>query len=288
MDDKNGNSYFIDAENGTELVRLIEQDRFLFELMGDLLPKNIDLQAVQQILDVACGPGSWALRVATTYKDKVVTGVDISKNLLEYSRLCARLQYLDNLQFFDMDVLQSLDFADESFDVVNARLINSFLKQDQWPPLIAELWRVTRPGGYLCLTESVVSDTNNPAFQEFSDLVFRALHQEGRPYFRDASGRFTDVGEQLPSFLMQGGWRLCEVRQYQLDWSWGAKAHHSVYNDAIALGYLLRPLVVTKLQMVEPEYYDTLYNRLIDELNHPDFEALWTFQTAYGQKARSY
>jgi SAM-dependent methyltransferase len=284
MEEKNENSYFIDAENGTELVRLLEQDRFLFELMGELLPSGIDLRAVQQILDVGCGPGSWALRVATAHKSIEITGVDVSKNLLEYARTCARLQYVSNLQFCEMDVLQPLDFTDETFDIVNARLINAFLKRSQWPSLIAELRRITHPGGYLCLTESVVSETNSAACQELFGLIFLALQRDGRSYYSSASGRVVDVGDQLPGLLRQGGWQLCETQQYQLDWSWGAKAHLSVYNDAIALGYLLRPLVVTKLQMIDPERYDLLCSKIVIELDQPGFEAAWTFQRAYGQK----
>jgi SAM-dependent methyltransferase len=286
MEEKNKNSYFIDPESGTELVRLIEQDSFLFELMKGPFPAGIDLDEVQDILDVACGPGSWALRVATTCQDKEIIGIDISKKMLDYARICAQLQHIDNLQFLEMDVLQPLDFADETFDLVNARLINAFLKPDQWSGLITEFRRITHPGGYLCLTESVAADTNSPAFEELYGLIFLALHQDGRPYFRNSSGRIVDAGEQLPSLLTQGGWQLCETRQYQLDWSWGAKAHPNVFNDGIALSYLLRPLVVTKMKLIDGQKYDLLCNQLTEELSRPGFEAIWTFQSAYGQKPR--
>src|SRR2546421_6673892 len=59
--------YVIDAESPAETARLMKQDRLLTECMGGVFPEGVDLSPSTSILDLACGPGGWALDVAFAY-----------------------------------------------------------------------------------------------------------------------------------------------------------------------------------------------------------------------------
>src|SRR5579859_8069905 len=119
---KRDNTYVIDPESAAEMVRLLQQDQLMTTGMGGIFPE-IELDGVQQVLDLACGPGGWALDVAYNYSDMEVVGVDISERMIAYATVQAQVQQRNNVSFRVMDILQPLDFPDASFDLVNARFI---------------------------------------------------------------------------------------------------------------------------------------------------------------------
>jgi len=46
------------------MARLLLQGRLISQNMGSLLPEGIELEKVHDVLDMACGPGGWAIDVA--------------------------------------------------------------------------------------------------------------------------------------------------------------------------------------------------------------------------------
>ena len=60
-------TYVIDPESGTEMARLINQDHLVTKYIGDLFPQDVDPSTLHQVLDLACGPGSWILDAAFAY-----------------------------------------------------------------------------------------------------------------------------------------------------------------------------------------------------------------------------
>src|SRR6266566_8486846 len=99
------NSYVIDIENGAETARLMHQHRLITTGMGGLFPEPLDISQVQHILDIACGPGDWALDVAFEYPEIEVMGIDLSRTMVEYARARAGARGLDNARFCVMDAL---------------------------------------------------------------------------------------------------------------------------------------------------------------------------------------
>src|SRR2546421_12759657 len=113
--------YFNDPENVAEMARLLGQDHYITKGMGGLLSERLDLSGIQRILDVACGPGGWALEVASTYPNIEVVGIDVSRAMIGYANTQARVQGLDNASFQVMDIQKPLNIPDGSFELVNAR-----------------------------------------------------------------------------------------------------------------------------------------------------------------------
>src|SRR5205807_6846840 len=101
------------------------------------------LSHMSHVLDVACGPGGWALELAQAHAHMQVTGIDISSNMIEYANAQARASGLDNARFKVGNITEPLDFPNESFDLVNARHIEEVIPVTAFPPLFQELYRIT-------------------------------------------------------------------------------------------------------------------------------------------------
>src|SRR5437868_3986389 len=113
----NDNTYFIDAESLAEMGRLMRLDTTMTTCMGGLFTQHPDLTTVRDTLDIACGPGAWAMEMAFHHQDMQVVGVDISVNMTRYAQAQAKVQGLDNAHFLAMDARKPLDFPDASFDL---------------------------------------------------------------------------------------------------------------------------------------------------------------------------
>lgn len=126
-DHSQASSYILDAENAAEMGRLTKQDRLITAGMGGLAASYHDLADTQQLLDIACGPGGWALDVATTFPQINVVGIDINRQMITYAQAQARALNVANADFQVMNALQPLTFPDSSFDMVNARFLVGFM-----------------------------------------------------------------------------------------------------------------------------------------------------------------
>jgi ubiquinone/menaquinone biosynthesis C-methylase UbiE len=275
------NTYFIDAENAAEMARLTVQDRLTTKAMGGLFPEQTDLSNVYDILDIACGPGGWVLDVAQAYPDKRVTGVDISRLMVEYAKAQAREKGLNNANFQVMDALNPLEFADNSFDLVNARFLSAFMLRAAWPNLIQEAMRITRPGGIFCLTESEWYLTNSPAYERLHGMVVRAMYLTGQSFSPD--GRNLGITPMLARLLRDANFADIEERAYMINLSSGTEAHQGLYRNLLAFLKLIQPFLI-KAGMTTQAEADSLYHRAMDELKSDDFCAISFILTAWGTK----
>lgn len=105
----------------------------------------------RDILDVGCGTGRWALDLAAEFPQANVIGVDVAPPDVTEGTSGS---HADNYTFVQGNVLDRLPFADNSFDFVHQRYLILAIPADRWPHVIAELLRVTRPGGWIELTET--------------------------------------------------------------------------------------------------------------------------------------
>ncbi len=99
------------------------------------------------VLDIGCGNG--ALLNALSDRIAFGVGVDESEPILERAR--KRNSEISSLKFEKIDGPQ-LPFADDSFDVVISLMSFRYL---DWDPLLAEIKRVTKPGGKFLVVDMV-------------------------------------------------------------------------------------------------------------------------------------
>jgi SAM-dependent methyltransferase len=277
------NSYVLDAESGAEMARLIDQDIMITQAMGGLFPRDLDLSTIHRVLDVACGPGGWAVAVAFAYPQMQVTGIDISRTVIQYAQAQAQVRGLDNVTFRVMDATKPLDFADESFDLVNARAMVGFMSNTGWPTFIQEALRILRPGGILRLTESDdLGFTNSAAQETLTRLGVLALERAGKT-FAPPGGRNAGLTPMLGRFLRRAGFVNIQRAAYAIDYSAGEPAHDAVCHDLLALHTLSLPLF-TKTKVATEEEIQALSQQAAADMLSDDFCGLLYLLSVWGTK----
>jgi len=280
-DEQKKNAYVLDAESSAEMARLMRQEQIITSGMGGVFPEPINLDNVERVLDLACGPGGWALEVAFSYSDMQVVGVDISERMIRYANAQAEVQHRTNVSFQTMDITQSLAFPAQSFDLVNARLISTFMGKDKWLPLFAECLRVLRPGGILRVTEVSLGMSNKPYFEQCFQMGLRVLHRAGMSF--SPSGTYHATVQMLPSFFRRSGFAIQGQLAHFIEFSAGTEAQESFFYDCLAMFQLIEPLVVS-MQFATAEGWRSTYRKGLAEMHEEDFCAAWMLLTVWGKK----
>lgn len=106
----------------------------------------------QRVLDVGCGGGQHAVRIARERADLRVVGLDLSAEFVRRARrLATRAKVADRVKFVEGDALE-LPFPDHDFDhVFSAGSIKHWTDQRRG---LDECLRVLRPGGRLLVMEA--------------------------------------------------------------------------------------------------------------------------------------
>jgi 2-polyprenyl-3-methyl-5-hydroxy-6-metoxy-1,4-benzoquinol methylase len=121
-----------------------EQDRFLGWL--DLAPGRI-------LLDVACGAGGPALRIAAATGCSIV-GIDVHEKAVATASACASQRGLaERAKFQAADATQPLPFSNASFEAITCIDAINHLPDRQG--IIAEWARLLKPGGRVLFTDPI-------------------------------------------------------------------------------------------------------------------------------------
>jgi ubiquinone/menaquinone biosynthesis C-methylase UbiE/DNA-binding transcriptional ArsR family regulator len=119
-------------------------DRVTSLAIEKLLPQNLT------VADIGCGTGSLTFELAR-FAGKVI-GVDLSKEMLRRARAVAKEREVDNVEFRQGDALK-LPLDCRSVDAAFCVMVLHFLPDPQ--RAIADLCRITRPGGSVILVDLV-------------------------------------------------------------------------------------------------------------------------------------
>lgn len=109
---------------------------------------QLDLAPGSQVLEVGCGAGFMALALAE--RGFHVRAIDSVEGMVEVARRNAAGREFAGQLSLDVGDVYSLKFDDESFDLVLAVGVISWLEHVE--SAIREMTRVLKPGGYLLLT----------------------------------------------------------------------------------------------------------------------------------------
>lgn len=270
-------SYIIDAEKAAELQRTKIQHDLVTMCMGGLLPEISDVSTIHDILDVSCGPGDWALQLARAYPQFTITGIGMSKRMIEY----AQMQRTINTNFQLMDITQPLAFPDECFDFINACLLGIVLHKEAWMPLIQEYKRLLRPGGIIRLTELEFAVSNKPAAERFTQLVMQALQHSGHSV--SLSGNSTGITLMLSPSLQEAGFQHIQRRAFVVDHTANSEGRQIFRESARMTLLLMRPFLL-KNGLIEQKRLDDLCEQTLREMEDADYCANLFFLTVWGYK----
>ncbi|KAA8911371.1 S-adenosyl-L-methionine-dependent methyltransferase [Sphaerosporella brunnea] len=183
---ENGRRYhaYFGADKNLLPTDEIEQDRLdmyheicLGLLHGDLYKAPI-AEHPQRILDIGTGTGIWAIDMADRFPSAEVIGTDLTPIQPAWVP--------PNCRFEVDDAEKAWTFKPESFDFVHARNIAQGISD--WPSLMRQVFRSTKPGGYCELVETgttchsddgTMTETNG--VKVWMETIAAALVEIGRP-----------------------------------------------------------------------------------------------------------
>jgi ubiquinone/menaquinone biosynthesis C-methylase UbiE len=278
----NENTYPVSPESGAEMARLIDQDKIITDTFGRL-PSKFKLRPGDQVLDIACGPGGWGRSIAATYSQTDVMGVDISQTMIGYANNYVQAQKIPNLHFRVMDITQPWNFADASFDVVNARAMASFLNKQRWEHVISEIMRVLTPGGSVILTEpDDIGRHNSAALDRYEGFLWKAFYRAGISH-HPTGGPHMALTPMLGAYLRKGGFEHIQQEALVIDYSANTPAHDILTDDFHRAFLLLQPFFL-KLGTATQEEIDVTLEQVLKDFASPDFRILWYWLRIWGQK----
>jgi len=279
-------NYVADAESPVEVARLLRQDDLLTsaqDQIQEFLPSTLDRSSVEFALDVACGAGGWSRAVARTLPGVQVIGFDLSEKMIEVAQVRAKASRLTNVEFLRLDARdRPWPFPANHFDLVNARLISTFMTRELWPQLLAECFRIQRPGGVMRVIDMELQISNSLALERLNHNFTISLHNLRRTF--SETGRSMGIAPVLMPLLAHAGYTDIQQRGFTVDASAGTPAHRDWFEDFKALHVSLSKLRGQHSQ-IDPDEVEALYKQAhSDFLDKPDFTFILFLFMSWGRK----
>lgn len=268
-----------DRDSQEEFARLQLQDQLTTERMGGLLPEQPDPTTFKRVLDIACGTGGWLIEAAKAYPNMIqLFGTDISGKMLDYARVQAEAAGVsDRVEFLVMDALRMLEFPTAFFDLVNMRFAQSFLRTWEWPKLLEEAQRVSKPGGVIRFTEvNFAIETSSQALNSLYHVSVQAFHRAGHYFTPEGNAVIT----HLPVLMHQHGVLNVQTRTYPMKFPAGTPEGQHFAED-MKLVYRTTLPFLKKWNNV-PDDYEGIYQQAMRDMQAPDFVGAWDMLTAWG------
>lgn len=269
---------YILGEGEAEISRLnFQHYMFRFAFDGDY-SAPLRAREVRDVLDVACGTGRWVREMARRFPAANVIGFDINREQLDASLAEGTETVPENCTYVPGDALQRFQFPDASFNFVMARACSSFIPAMQWPQVVGEMIRVTRPGGWIELRDFGLANSKNAALNELT--VKFANMAQGR-------GMTPGAGPFLRQYLTTAHLRDVHVKSIVVrsGAKRGTRAGQLMLIDYLALLDRFTP-IVERAGVDSAEHWQALLSQARDETRaYPDDQYVEVELTAaYGRR----
>ncbi|MGP8023769.1 MAG: class I SAM-dependent methyltransferase [Methanobacterium sp.] len=130
------------------------------------LIQSCGINKESRILDVGTGSGTTSCYLAKNFGCNVY-GIDISRKMIDKAKSRAEKEGIGDFIVFDVSDAGKLHFEDNFFDLVIIESVLSFM--DDKSPVLRELLRVTRKGGYIGINEAMF--INKVTINEFNNIL---------------------------------------------------------------------------------------------------------------------
>jgi|SRR5580700_4892184 SAM-dependent methyltransferase len=230
-----------------------------------ILLQRYKLPAQPYVLDAGCGTGELAARIADLLPQARVLGVDIVDEHLELARRrCAG--NVSRVRFEHQSIYE-LDAADGTFDLTLCRhVLHSIPHADG---VVAELTRVTRPGGYLHV---IPEDYGMLQFARGAELDPRDFWHEVPATMSRATGVDLFVGRHAYGIFARLGLEEIAVDYIVVDPIRVPRETFATILEAWRDGYAASIGETTPITASQAEAY---FNQMIANVRDPQGYAVW-------------
>ena len=253
---------------GSESAHIFLQHRAFTMALGGLIPPAISTDTIQNVLDVGCGVGRWAIDVIKAYPHMHVTGIDRSAAAIQGAQRSMQMSRMRQTKFQQMDVTQALTFENNTFDLVHMRAASPFIRPAAWPTVMAELTRVLRPGGWLTIIDYEQGPTSSDAFNTIATLVMQAVRASNAslaPATLSIGAAVRLYGFFLNAYLLDVNYTF-----HAVDFGPTNNSDAREFIEGIlVVAANFKPLL-SNLGLINPPNYVALIDRAREELTQPD------------------
>jgi SAM-dependent methyltransferase len=262
-------------KDDAEINRLDFQHFMLrYALRGNYL---VPINQPRDILDVGSGSGRWAQEMALIFPQANVFGLDLAPppaDKAENVGSATRDVRPPNYVFVAGNILESLPFADASFDFTHQRLLFAAIPRPKWPQVISELARVTRPRGWVELVEGCVGPgAASPAERVFTQWALKVTAM------REID---LQIGPRLPELLRGAELVNVGVREVRIPiGNYGGRLGRMMQTDILAVIQGLRgPILATGI--TDAATFDATIAQWLAEVDR--YHSFWAIYVVYGQR----
>ncbi|RIA83174.1 S-adenosyl-L-methionine-dependent methyltransferase [Glomus cerebriforme] len=142
--------YFIPDLGDDEIDHsLMQHYTYKYMCQGNFI-SPLKKENLKKCLEIGYGSGIWMMEMASEYPNCDFYGIDVQPNNPDST-------YPDNCEFIKGDVKKGIPYPDETFDFVYLRMTMIYIESNKWKPLISEIFRVLKKGGWVEFLETDMS-----------------------------------------------------------------------------------------------------------------------------------
>lgn len=280
-DETNSREYWQETA-ASEVARVFFGHPYMMEALGRLLPKAIDLSNVHKVLDIGCGNGEWARRLAKEQPHIHIIGIDTSQALVYEAAERAKRDGVNSLSFFQFGTAQALKFPNEHFDVVHVHSLASFISTAMWSRILDEMIRLLKIGGWLNIVDYENGTTSSAAFNKLAAMGMAGVRALGGSLAPSSPTR--GAAARLYGFLVDAGLIDVTYSVHALDY--GVNSHpgtRAFLNDFIIDMMDFKPFLL-QLKLLDEVTFDDLLTQTRNDLFQPDSCGYAYLISAVGRK----
>lgn len=277
-----GSAEYWQETAASEVARVFFGHPYMMEALGSLLPAAVDLRNVRKVLDVGCGKGEWARRLAKANPHIHIIGIDTSLCLIEEAVQQAARDGLRSLSFYQFGTAQALDFPGESFDVVHVHSLASFISTAMWSRILDEMLRLLKAGAWINIVDYEHGTTSSLAFNKLAAMGMAGVRALGGSLA--PSSPTLGAAARLYGFLVDAGLVDVSYSVHAVDFGVNSHPGTRAFLDDFVVDMLNFKPFILQLGLTDSQTFDDLLAQTKHDFYQPDSCGYAYLISAVGRK----
>jgi ubiquinone/menaquinone biosynthesis C-methylase UbiE len=140
----------------------------------DLIETHLTTSEKTKVLDLACGKGAVAIKIAQSLHIRV-TGIDLIPEFIDYARQKADEHCVDTFCYFEIGDISKAIFIEKNYDCVILGSAGAVLGSPK--ETVDKLKHTIKPNGYILIYDVYLLDTTNKENVKYKDHEYLTYGQ---------------------------------------------------------------------------------------------------------------